>query len=85
MIFAEHQQSLRGDSEQTDLEELDNEIRLTQPGPRTRRMTAYRTQPPRRNDPLRITRSPSATRVIASSSRVSRPPRNYFFGRGQGP
>jgi hypothetical protein len=84
MIFAEHQ-SLRSESEQTDLEELDNAIRRIEPGPRTRRMTAYRNQPSRRNDPLRTTRSPSATRVIASSSRVSRLPRNYAFGRGQVP
>jgi hypothetical protein len=82
MIFAEHQQSLRSEPEQADLEELDNEIRRVEPGPRIRRMTAYRHQPSRRNDPLRMTPSPSATRVIASSSRVSRPPRNYAFGRG---
>jgi hypothetical protein len=83
MIFAEHQQSLRSDPEQTDLDELDNEIRRIEPGPRNRRMTAYRHLPPRRNDPLRVTRSPSATRIIASSSRISRPPRNYSFNRGQ--
>lgn len=71
MIFAEHQQSMRG-QEPGGLDELDNEIRRMEPGPRSRRMTAYRQQPQRRFDPLRASRSPSATRVVATSSRASR-------------
>lgn len=82
MIFAEHQQSMRG-QEPGGLDELDNEIRRMEPGPRSRRMTAYRQQPQRRFDPLRASRSPSATRVVASSNRASRAsrrvPRYYQF------
>ncbi|KAF4637125.1 hypothetical protein G7Y89_g958 [Cudoniella acicularis] len=85
MIFAEHQQSMRGaQSHQVGLDELDNEVRRVEPASRARRMTAYRAQPARRVDLLRSSRSPSATRVIASSGRASRPPRHYNFGRGYG-
>lgn len=80
MIFAEHQQSMRG-QEPGGLDELDNETRRMEPGPRSRRMTAYRQQPQRRFNPLRASRSPSATRVVATSSRASRGrvPRYYQF------
>ncbi|KAG9236904.1 hypothetical protein BJ875DRAFT_396337 [Amylocarpus encephaloides] len=85
MIFAKHQQSMRSGQEPGGLEELDSEVRCVEPGPRSRRITAYRQQPARRTDSLRISRSPSATRIIASSSRASRPPapRHYaMFNRG---
>ncbi|CAG8961094.1 hypothetical protein HYFRA_00002637 [Hymenoscyphus fraxineus] len=83
MIFAEHQQTMRSErgQEPGGLDELDNEVRRIEPASRSRRMTAYRQQPQRRFDPLRASRSPSATRVVASSSRTSRPPRNYQYGR----
>lgn len=47
------------------------------PSSRNRRMTAYRNMPARRIDPLRSSRSPSVTRIISSSSRGSRIPRQY--------
>jgi len=81
MMFAEHQQSMRGSQENpigVDLDELEEVRRVVEPTSRHRRMTAYRVMPPRRVDPLRSSRSPSATRVISSSSsRPSRPPRQY--------
>lgn len=79
MMFAEHQQSLRGaqNHQQQGLEDLEDEIRRAEPAARNRRLTAYRLQPPRRVDPLRNSRSPSATRIISSSNRVARPPRQY--------
>ncbi|CZT03525.1 uncharacterized protein RCO7_06109 [Rhynchosporium graminicola] len=40
-------------------------------------MTAYRNMPARRVDPLRSSRSPSSTRVISSSQRNNRLPRQY--------
>ena len=80
MIFAEHQQSMRGSQdERLGLDELDGEVRRVEPASRTRRMTAYRVLPQRRADPLRSSRSPSATRVIPSSSnRAARAPRQYL-------
>ena len=77
MMFAEHQQSLRGAQNEQGLEGLEDEVRRTEPASRNRRLTAYRLQPPRRIDPLRSSRSPSATRLISSSNRVARPPRQY--------
>jgi len=86
MIFAEHQQSMRGTPENqigVGLDELEEEVRrVVEPASRHRRMTAYRMMPPRRVDPLRSSRSPSATRVISSSSRTSRPPRQYIRSHG---
>ncbi|CZR50691.1 uncharacterized protein PAC_00565 [Phialocephala subalpina] len=52
--------------------------RFMEPASRDRRMTAYRQMPARRVDPLRSSRSPSATRIISSSSRASRVPRQYL-------
>jgi len=78
-MFADHQQSLRGahdSGRMVTLAGLSEEARRYES--RNRRMTAYRNQPSRRNDPLRSSRSPSANRVIASSSRNSRPPRQYM-------
>ncbi|KUJ22392.1 uncharacterized protein LY89DRAFT_714205 [Mollisia scopiformis] len=45
---------------------------IIEPSSRTRRMTAYRDMPTRRIDPLRSSRSPSASRVMSSSYRNSR-------------
>jgi hypothetical protein len=76
MMFAEHQLSLRGaQNRQSGLDEL--EVARAEPASRNRRMTAYRLQPARRVDPLRSSRSPSATRIISSSNRIARPPRQY--------
>jgi hypothetical protein len=78
MIFAEHQQSMRGtQSNPIGLDEWDGEVRRVEPASRHRRMTAYRTMPPRRVDPLRSSRSPSATRIISPADRPSRVPRQY--------
>lgn len=74
-LFADHQQSLRG-AEPARMITLSEETRRYES--RNRRMTAYRSQPSRRNDPLRSSRSPSANRIIASSSRIARPPRQYM-------
>ncbi|KAH8676870.1 hypothetical protein BGZ60DRAFT_429340 [Tricladium varicosporioides] len=83
LIFAEHQQSMRGTRGQpAGLDELEYEVRRVEPASRARRMTAYRVQPARRNDPLRGSRSPSATRVIASSSRLGRVQRHYRSSGG---
>ncbi|RDL34623.1 uncharacterized protein BP5553_07751 [Venustampulla echinocandica] len=83
LIFAEHQQSMRGtqSQQQMGLDELDTEVRRVEPASRARRLTAYRVLPPRLVDPLRSSRSPSATRVIASSGRTSRPNRYYVPSR----
>jgi hypothetical protein len=79
MIFAEHQQSLRGtQSNPIGLDEWDGEVRRVEPASRNRRMTAYRIMPPRRVDPLRSSRSPSATRIISPADRSSRIPRQYL-------
>lgn len=85
-MFADHQQSLRGaqahdPDRMVTLAELSEEARRFE-SRNNRRMNAYRHQPPRRVDPLRSSRSPSANRVVASSSRGSRPPRQYNFSRG---
>lgn len=82
-IFADHQQNLR-DMQPARVVTLNglNEDARRQNDAR-RRINAYRNQPPRRNDPLRSSRSPSANRIIASSSRNSRVPRQYNLpGRG---
>ncbi|TVY80383.1 putative RING finger protein [Lachnellula suecica] len=78
-MFADHQQSLRGDqapARMVTLAGLSEDARRIEP---RNRSTAYRHQPQRRVDPLRSSRSPSANRVVASSSRTSRPPRQYHF------
>jgi hypothetical protein len=78
MMFAQHQQSIRGaQSQQNDVEELESGVQRIEPASRTRRMTAYRILPPRRADPLRSSRSPSATGVISSTNRTARAPRQY--------
>ena len=77
MMFAEHQLSLRGAQNQQGLDDFEAEVRRAEPASRNRRMTSYRLQPPRRVDPLRSSRSPSATRIISSSNRVARPLRQY--------
>jgi hypothetical protein len=78
MIFAEHQQSLRGTQHNPiGLDEWDGEVRRVEPASRNRRMTAYRMMPLRRVDPLRSSRSPSATRIISPADRSSRIPRQY--------
>lgn len=77
MMFAEHQLSLRGAQNQQGLDDFEAEVRRAEPGSRNRRMASYRLQPPRRIDPLRSSRSPSATRIISSSNRIVRPPRQY--------
>lgn len=51
--------------------------RVIEPSSRTRRMTAYRDMPARRIDPLRSSRSPSASRIMSSSHRASRYPTQY--------
>ncbi|TVY35513.1 putative RING finger protein [Lachnellula subtilissima] len=71
-MFADHQQSLRGAHDPGRM------VTMAGLGERNRRTTAYRNQISRRNDPLRGSRSPSANRVIASSNRHSRPPRQYM-------
>lgn len=59
----------------------DDEVRQIEPATSSRnpnrRMTAYRNMPPRRVDPLRSSRYPSSTRVISSSQRNNRLPRQY--------
>ena len=78
MMFAQHQQSLRGvHNQQQELDEFVVEVGRAEPASRNRRMAAYRLQPVRRVDPLRSSRPPSATRIISSSNRVARPPRQY--------
>ncbi|KAN0122608.1 hypothetical protein V8E51_000934 [Hyaloscypha variabilis] len=81
MIFAAHQQSLRGTQSNPigldEWDEMGNEVRRVEPASRHRRMTAYRDLPPRRNDPLRSSRSPSVGRVISVADRSSRIPRQY--------
>lgn len=83
MIFAEHQQSVQGSRERpVELEELDEWAqsdvrRVIEPASRHRRMTAYRTMPGRRMDPLRSSPSPSTTHVISSTDRSTRLPRQY--------
>jgi hypothetical protein len=78
-MFAEHQQSLRGTrNNPIGLDDfgLDDEV-YREPASRHRRMTAYRNMPARRVDPLRSSRSPSATRIISVADRSSRIPRQY--------
>jgi hypothetical protein len=76
MIFAEHQQSLRGTQNNPiglDLEDFEDEVRrVVEHGTRNRRSTAYRAMPARLTGPLRSSRSPSATRIISSSDRAPR-------------
>jgi hypothetical protein len=76
--FAEHQQSIRG-VHAHEATGFDDGVRRTEPGSRTRRMNSYRHRPARRADPLRSSRSPSANRVISSSIRTGRVPRQYLL------
>ena len=77
LMFAEHQLSLRGaQGLQAELDEFEIENSRAELASRNRRMTSYRLQPPRRAE-LRDSQSPSATRVISSTSRVARTPRQY--------
>ncbi len=82
MMFAEHQ-AVRGTGSPEnpisfdDWEESEEPDRYIEPASRNRRMTAYRNMPARRVDPLRSSRSPSSTRVISSSQRNARLPRQY--------
>ena len=79
-IFAEHQQ-IRAHNDHSNLVALEEMRRaqapVVEPASRTRRMTFYRNQPQRRIDPLRSSRSPSATRIFHSSSTAGRLPRIY--------
>lgn len=83
LLFAEHQHTVQGSRDRpVDLEELDewaqSDVRpVVESASRNRRMTAYRAMPTRRADPLRNSRSPSATRIISSTDRASRRPRQY--------
>lgn len=80
MIFAEHQQMRGAQDPHTSLAQLDDQMRrapTVEPASRARRMYAYRGQPQRRIDPLRSSRSPSATRIISSSNRTARLPPQY--------
>ena len=83
MMFAEHQAvAARGSQENPisfDDWEGQEEVRHIEQASRNpaRRMTAYRSMNPRQVDPLRSSRSPSSTRVISSSQRNSRLPRQY--------
>ncbi|KAG4425830.1 hypothetical protein IFR04_001037 [Cadophora malorum] len=83
MMFAEHQAvAARGSQENPisfDDWEGQEEVRHIEQASRNpaRRMTAYRSMDPRQVDPLRSSRSPSSTRVISSSQRNSRLPRQY--------
>jgi hypothetical protein len=80
MIFAEHQQNIRGVQDyHTGLRELDGETQRVEPASRSRRTNAYRYRPhPRRGDPLRAPTFPSVDRVVSSSVRAVRPPRQYL-------
>jgi hypothetical protein len=82
MIFAEVQTHLRVQPPGTQnnpigLDEWNEEPRRVEPASRHRRMNAYRNMPERRVDPLRSSRSPSATRIISVADRSSRIPRQY--------
>lgn len=83
LLFAEHQHTVQGSRDRpVDLEELDEWTQsdarpVIESASRNRRMTAYRAMPTRRVDPLRNSRSPSATRIISSTDRASRRPRQY--------
>lgn len=82
MIFAEHQQNIRGvQDHHTGLSELDGEVQRVEPASRSRRANSYRyrAHPPRRSDPLRASTFPSVDRVISSSIRAARSPRQYQF------
>lgn len=84
MIFADHQ-AMRGTGssdnpisfEEDEEEEHKEEVIHIEPASTRRSMTAYRSMPARRVDPLRSSRSPSSTRVISSSQRNTRLPRQY--------
>ena len=91
MIFAEHQQSVRGtQGRPVDLDELDEWAqedgrRVVEPASRNRRMTAYRVNPPLGRINHRSSPSPSRAQVIlSSSSRPYRPARQYVRGSGSG-
>jgi hypothetical protein len=78
MMFAEHQQSLREtQNNPIGLDDWEEEIRRVEHSSRPRRSTSYRMPQARQMDPLRSSRSPSVTRVISSSNRAARQPRQY--------
>jgi hypothetical protein len=81
MIFAEHQQNIRGAQDRyAGLGELQGEVQRVEPASRTRRTNGYRyRQSARRGGPLRRTTDPSVDRVISSSTRAARPTRQYHF------
>ncbi|RDW77104.1 hypothetical protein BP6252_05157 [Coleophoma cylindrospora] len=78
MMFAEHQRSIRRaqDQQASALNDLEQGVWRVEPASvRARRMTSYRVAPPRRHDPLGVSQTPSVTRVISSSERAARAPR----------
>ncbi|PBP18512.1 RING/U-box [Diplocarpon rosae] len=81
MMFAEHQAARVTGSLENPVsfrdDDDEDEVRYVEPASRNRRITACRNMPARRYDPLRSSRSPSSTRVISSSQRNSRLPRQY--------
>ena len=79
MMFAEHQQSLRGFYDNPiGLDDWEGERRVESSSRNHRRMAAYRHAPSRRVELLRSSRSPSAIRIISSSGRNSHYPRQYI-------
>lgn len=76
-LFAEHQETMNRGTQDNPISFDDWEEGHVEAASRFRRMTAYRNMPARWVDPLRSSRSPSSTRVISSSSRNSRLPRQY--------
>jgi hypothetical protein len=79
MMFAEHQQNMRGARDQhAGLGELDSEVQRIEPATRARRRDGLRYRlPPRRGDFLRSPTYPEVDRVISSSMRAARSPRQY--------
>ncbi|CAL3964283.1 unnamed protein product [Diplocarpon coronariae] len=81
MMFAEHQAARVTGSSENPIsfreDEDEDETEYIEPASRNRRLTC-RNLSVRRYDPLRSSRSPSSTRVISSSQRGSRLPRQYF-------
>ena len=79
MMFAEHQQNMRGGQGQhAGLSELDGEAQRVEPASRARRRNGSRYRvTPRRGDILRSPTYPSVDRVISSSMRAARSPRQY--------
>ncbi|KAK0126358.1 hypothetical protein ONS95_007964 [Cadophora gregata] len=80
MMFAEHQAAAARGSQENPIsfDDWEGHEEGRQMGSASRNsMTAYRSMPDRRIDPLRSSRSPSSTRIISSSQRNSRLPRQY--------